>query len=114
MNILGPPLQKPVFKKRDGSGAKLSSALMLSDRCRTRLNEAQLRGEFDSEVYFLSARGHTDELSLARRESEDRSKSRFPREGRAVAAQNLAQRAAARRFLSSAQLVSAKPKSWQR
>ncbi len=47
----------------------------------------------------MSARGHADELSLARGESEDRSKSLFPREGRAITAQDIAQRAAARRLV---------------
>ena len=47
----------------------------------------------------MSARGHAVELSLARGESEDRSKSRFPLEGRAITAQDIAQRAAARRFV---------------
>jgi hypothetical protein len=49
------------------------SGVILSNLCRARLNEAQLRGEFATEVHFLSARGHADELSLTRRESEDRS-----------------------------------------
>ena len=61
----------PVFKKRD------STCVILSDRCRVRLDEAQLRGEFATKVHFLSTRGHDDELSLARGDSEDGSESQF-------------------------------------
>jgi hypothetical protein len=64
--MFGTTLDVSVFKQRDSTG------VILSDRCRARLNEAQLRGEFATEVHFFSARGHADELSLTRAESEDR------------------------------------------
>ncbi len=56
--MLGAPLEVPVFKQRDGA------SVIFSDRCRTRLDEAQLRGELATKVHFLSAGSHTDELSL--------------------------------------------------
>ena len=84
----------PVFKERD------STCVILSDRCRARLDEAQFRGEFATKVHFLITRGHDDEFSLARGDSEDGSESQFPREGRAVTAQqDIAQRAAERRLV---------------
>ncbi len=57
---------------------RLSGAIAIfSDRCRSRLDEAKLGGEFATEVEFLRERGHGDERSLTRGESEDGSKSRF-------------------------------------
>ena len=35
-------------------------------------------GQIATEIHFLSARDHADELSLTRGENEDRSKSQFP------------------------------------
>ena len=67
MHMLGTPLEMPVFKQRDGA------SVIFSDRRRARLDEAQLRGELATKVYFLSARCHADELSLTCRECEDRS-----------------------------------------
>jgi hypothetical protein len=59
-------MQVSMFEQRDSTG------VTLSDRCRARLNEAQLRGEFAADVHFLIERGHADELNLNQGESEDR------------------------------------------
>ncbi len=67
--MLAAPLEVPVFKQRDGARD------IFSDLCRPRLDEAQLRGDLATKVHFLSAGSRTDELSLIRRESEDRSDS---------------------------------------
>ncbi len=67
--MLGAPLEVTVFKQLDGA------SVVFSDRCRARLDEAQLRGELATKVYFLSAGSHTDELSLACRESGNRRES---------------------------------------
>ncbi len=79
MHMLGTLLEVPVSDQaarwRQPHGVTRS---IFSDRCRARLDEAQLRGELATEVHFLSARGHADELSLTSGESEDRSKGRFP------------------------------------
>ena len=72
MHMLGTALEVTMFKQRDGA------SVVLSDRCRARLDEAQLRSELAAEVHFLSARSHADELRLTCRESENRSESRFP------------------------------------
>ena len=69
MHMLRTALEVHVFKQRDDTG------VVFSDWCWVRLDEAQLRGEFATEVHFLNTRSHADELSLTRRESEDRSKS---------------------------------------
>jgi hypothetical protein len=65
--MLGAPLEMPVFKQYD------CASVIFSDRCRSRLDEVQLRGELATKVYFLSAGSHTDELRLTCRETEDRS-----------------------------------------
>ncbi len=72
MHMLRTALEKPVLKQCDGA------RVVLSDRCRTGLDEAQLRSELVTEVHLLSARSHADELRLTGRESENRSESRFP------------------------------------
>ena len=63
------------------------------------MNETQLRSELATEVHFLSVRSQTDELHLSGRDSENRSENRFPSEGRAVAVQNITQRAVVRRLV---------------
>jgi hypothetical protein len=55
--MLGAPLEVSVFKQRDGA------RVIFSDRCRTRLDEAQFRDELATKVHFLNAGSHTDELS---------------------------------------------------
>ncbi len=67
--MFGAALEVSMFKQRD------DASVVFSDRRRARLDEAQLRCELVTKVHFLSAGSHTDELSLTRRESEDRSKS---------------------------------------
>jgi hypothetical protein len=67
--MLGTPLEVPVLNQRD------DASVVLSDRCRARLDETQLRSEFATEVHFLSARSQADEIRLTCRESEDRSES---------------------------------------
>ncbi len=69
VHVLGAALEVAMLKQRD------DASVVFSDRRRARLNEAELRCELATEVHFLSARSHADELSLTRRESEDRSKS---------------------------------------
>ncbi len=68
-HVLGAALEASMLKHRDGS------SVVFSDRRRARLDEAQLRCGLATKVHFLSAGSHADELSLTRRESEDRSKS---------------------------------------
>jgi len=63
MHMLGAPLEVSMFKQRDGS------SVIFSDRCRTRLDEDQLRVELTTKVHFSSTGSHTDELSLTCRES---------------------------------------------
>jgi hypothetical protein len=72
MHMLKTALEVPVLKQCDGA------RVVLSDRCQTGLDEAQLRSELATEVHLLSARSHADELRLTGRESENRSESRFP------------------------------------
>ena len=69
VHVLGAALEGSMVKERDGA------SVVFSDRRRARLDEAQLRCELTTKVLFLSAGSHADELSLTRRESEDRSKS---------------------------------------
>ncbi len=63
--MFGAALEVSMLKQRDGA------SVVFSDRRRARLDEAQLRCEFATEIHFLSGRSHADELSLTRRESED-------------------------------------------
>ncbi len=59
MHMLRTTLEVPVLKQCDGA------RVVLSDRCRTGLDEAQLRSELATEVHLLSARSHADELPLS-------------------------------------------------
>jgi hypothetical protein len=47
--MLGASLEVPVFKQRDGA------RVIFNDRCRARLDDAQLLGELATKVDFLSA-----------------------------------------------------------
>jgi hypothetical protein len=61
-----------------GGGTRDGVRVIFIDRCRTKLNESQLRDELTTKVHFLSAGSHTDKLSLTCRESEDRNENWFP------------------------------------
>ena len=65
--MLGAALEVSVLEQRDGA------SVVFGDRRRARLDEAQLRCELATEVHFLSAGCHADELSLTCRECQDRS-----------------------------------------
>jgi len=69
VHVFGAALEVSMLKQRDGA------SVVFSDRRRARLDEAQLRCELATEVHFLNAGSHADELSLTCRESEDRSES---------------------------------------
>ena len=47
MNMLVSTLEVPVFKQYDSTG------VILSDRCQARLNEIQLRDEFETKLHFF-------------------------------------------------------------
>lgn len=67
VHVFGAALEVSMLKQRDGA------SVVFSDRRRARLDEAQLRCELATEVHFLSAGCHADELSLTCRECQNRS-----------------------------------------
>jgi hypothetical protein len=69
MHMLRTALEVPVLKQCD------DALVVLTDRCRTGLDEAHFRSDLATEVHFLSSGRHTDEFRLTCRESEDRSQS---------------------------------------
>jgi hypothetical protein len=56
MHMLRTVLEVPVLKQCDGA------RVVLSDRCRVRLDEVHLRSELATEVHILSVKSHDKSL----------------------------------------------------